>query len=127
MSVGNKCKYLPNSTATFTKYLHHGVKETFVVLEAYKVEIENLIDELEINKATGYDEISCKILKISKHCISHYLCTLYNEALTKGIFPDVLNIAKIVPLFKKGGRTNPLNYRLISLLSHVSKIFKTIN
>ena len=126
VSEGNKFKYLPNTTATFTKYLHHDVKETFVVLEAHKVEIENLIDELEINKVTGYDEISCKILKILKHCTSHHLCNLYNEALTKGIFPDVLKIAKIVPLFKKGDRTNPLNYRPISLLSHVSNIFETL-
>ena len=118
MSVGNKFKHLPNTTTIFTKYLHHDVIETFVVLEAYKVEIENLIDELELNKATGYDEISRKILKISKHCISYYLCNLYNEALSKGIFPDVLKIVKIIPLFKKRPHQSAQLPLYIIIISH---------
>ena len=49
-----------------------------------------------------------------------------NQSLTTGIFPDNLKLAKVIPLFKKGDPTSINNYRPISLLPALSKIFKRV-
>ena len=48
------------------------------------------------------------------------------RALTIGIFPDKLKIAKVVPIFKKGDKLNINNYRPISLLAAISKVIEKI-
>ena len=46
--------------------------------------------------------------------------------MTLGIFPDACKIAKVKPLFKKGSKTDPSNYRPISLLPLLSKVFERV-
>ena len=46
--------------------------------------------------------------------------------MTLGSFPDACKIAKVKPLFKKNSKTDPSNYRPISLLSLLSKVFKRV-
>ena len=49
---------------------------------------------------------------------------MINQVLNNGIFPDKLNIAKVVPIFKKGDSALTTNYRPISLLPVVSKVIE---
>ena len=51
---------------------------------------------------------------------------LCNLSLTFGSFPDACKIAKVKPLFKKGSKTDPSNYRPISLLPLLSKVFERV-
>ena len=51
---------------------------------------------------------------------------IFNLALTTGIYPDSLKIAKVIPIFKKGSPTSVNNYRPISILSTINKIFEKI-
>ena len=60
---------------------------------------------------------------ISKE-ISTSLAFIINESFRHGIFPEQLKLAVIVPLLKKGTKTDIGNYRPISLLSSISKIFE---
>lgn len=60
--------------------------------------------------------ISCNIVDI--------LSTLFNRSIIEGIFPESLKVATVIPLFKKGDRLLISNYRPISLLPVVSKIFE---
>ena len=46
--------------------------------------------------------------------------------LKKDLFPGMLKIAKVVPLYKTGDRDNPANYRPLSLLTSLSKVFEKI-
>ena len=55
------------------------------------------------------------------------LCNLVNLSIKQSLFPDQCKIAKLKPLFKKGSKSDPTNYRPISLLPAVSKVIeKTI-
>ena len=54
------------------------------------------------------------------------LTIIINQMLETGVFPDKLKFAKVIPLFKKGDPTLLTNYRPISLLPSLSKIFETV-
>ena len=87
--------------------------------------ISRIINDLKPKTSTGMDSISNKLLKFVKNVISEPLSIIINQMLKSGIFPDSLKISKIVPLYKKDD-TNLSNYRLISLLPSISKIFEKV-
>ena len=89
-------------------------------------ELIKLIDSLKPKNSSGFDLLSNRMLKKEKLKISLKIIDLINETIACGIFPDVLKIAKVIPLFKKGDPTNPSNYRPISLLPVLSKVFEKV-
>ena len=82
------------------------------------------LNNLKPKPSCGHDEISTKLLKACRLEICKPLTLIINQMLTTGIFPDDLKVAKVIPLFKKGKREILDNYRPISLLPSLSKIFE---
>ena len=74
------------------------------------------------NKSPGVDGIPPKLLKQ----ISTPLAKLFNLSLEEGIVPSEWKEANITPLFKKGSRNKPENYRPVSLTSVVCKLLETL-
>ena len=85
-----------------------------------------LINGLKPKHSSGHDEISSKLLKDIGVVIAPTLSVIINQSLCTGVFPDKLKIAKVIPLFKKGDESLIENYRPISLLSSISKVFERI-
>jgi len=52
-------------------------------------------------------------VKISKHVIAPYLADLCNLCITDSVFPTKLKLAKVIPVYKSGDKTQPSNYRPI--------------
>ena len=67
-----------------------------------------------------------RVIKHSFHLISAPLANIINLSLQKGIFPDKLKIAKVIPIYKADDPSHFTNYRPISLLSNFSKFFKKV-
>ena len=86
-------------------------------------EIKEAIHNLKPGKAPGLDGICGEYLKYSEHMIIPFLHKLFNKLYDLCHFPFDWSKAIIVPLLKKGDETNLDNYRGISLLSLVSKVF----
>ena len=86
--------------------------------------IEKIIDSIKTNVATGIDSIPSKIIKESKTIIAPYLTKIINISFETKTFPDVLKKAIIKPIFKKDDKNDISNYRPISLLPVISKIFE---
>ena len=86
-------------------------------------EIIDVIHKLDINKV---NDISPKILKPPSSLFSRALTYLFNSCIATGVFPDELKIAKVIPLFKTGNRNLISNYRPISILPTLSKIFEKL-
>ena len=78
------------------------------------------------SKATGLDNISAKIVRECADLISVSLCDLFNKSLVSGIFPDDWKCARVTPLFKEGEQSDLNNYRPISVISVIAKVFERI-
>ena len=68
-------------------------------------------------------------MSLVKQCLGYFikpLVHIYNVSFQTGIFPDMMKLAKIKPLFKKGDRQDIQNYRPISILSAFSKILEKL-
>ena len=109
----NKFK-LPNVT----------VKSIFIK-PTNKNEILNIINSLK-NKNGGVDKINSKTLKILSYHISNVLSSIFNKCIEKGIWPDALKAAEVVPIFKSGRKTETVNYRPISIISNLAKFLKSL-
>ena len=85
-----------------------------------------IISSLENNKATGMDGVSVKILKSGSPFLSHILSFLFNNSMLSGKVPKCWKTKRISPLFKEGDPEDCNNYRPISILPVVMKIFEKI-
>ena len=83
------------------------------------------INALKLNKARGHDDIDVHFLKDAAP-IAHPLSVMENHCLILGVFPNKLKLAKVVPASKKGSTDQLNNYRPISLLTYLSKLFERI-
>ena len=89
-------------------------------------EVRKLLNDIDVSKSRGPDNISPRILKEGAEYLAPSLTKLFNASLETGIVPDEWRRAHVVPVFKKGKRDNPSNYRPISLTSVVSKTLERI-
>ena len=89
-------------------------------------DIIKAIDELDPYAATSHEDIPAKILKCCKQTISIPLTILWEWSMASGSIPPNLKEQFITPIYKKGNKTDPANYRPISLTSHVIKIFERV-
>ena len=87
-------------------------------------EIINNALSFKNGKAPGFDSVDCTVVKRVIHVISKPLCSIFNMCIEKGIVPQGLKIAKVIPIHKKGPKDLFTNYRPISLLPFFSKIFE---
>ena len=81
------------------------------------------ISKLNIKKATGYDSISPKILKLAQPSISNPIKILVNKSIESSIFPQNLKAGQVSPLFKKNNSLDKGNYIPVSVLPCISKIY----
>ena len=89
-----------------------------------KEEVEKLLKEVNASKAGGPDEIPGRILKECSMSLAPSLTMIFNLSLQTGKFPNCWKFANVVPVFKKGEREEVTNYRPVSLLGIISKIFE---
>ena len=93
-----------------------------VTQEMVKIKLE----KLNKFKSCGPDKIHPHVLKETATSISLPLSVLFNESLRVGETPDDWRKANITPIFKKGSRNDPANYRPVSLTSQVCKVLESI-
>lgn len=86
--------------------------------------VKSYIKKLDTNKSTKSDCPSIKLIKQSSDVIAPYLTLIFNKCILEGTFPNSLKHAEVVPIYKKGCKSQISNYRPISILSPFSKILE---
>ena len=88
--------------------------------------IQKLLENQIVTKATGPDNIPAFILKNCAPILAPLLQSIFTQSIITGSLPDDMLCANISPCFKAGDRTDPSNYRPISLTSIICKILEHI-
>ena len=89
-------------------------------------DIMKAIDGLHHFKSIGPDRVLNEFIISGKNILCQYLCTLFSTSFISGHFPQSWVDGCIIPLHKKGSINNVNNYRGITLLSCLGKLFTTI-
>ena len=82
------------------------------------------IQNLDASKACQDTDVPTKIIKNNSDIFGDFIYQNFNDAVDTDIFPNVLKNANVSPVFKKGSRTCETNYRPVSILPNISKIYE---
>ena len=89
-------------------------------------EIRMALKQLKNNKAAGDDGITTELLRAGGTPVLKVLQRLFNSVIVQGKTPKAWSRSEVILFFKKGDKTLLKNYRPISLLSHVYKLFSRV-
>ncbi|XP_061773774.1 probable RNA-directed DNA polymerase from transposon BS isoform X1 [Nerophis ophidion] len=89
-------------------------------------EVLNKLSALHPNKATSLDNIPSRFLMDSATTIAPIITHIINLSIKQGQVPKDFKIARVTPLYKKGSKLEPGNYRPVSILSSISKVMEKI-
>ena len=98
------------------------VSNDFELSKVSEKDVKKILLSLDSSKAAGMDQIQAKFLRDGAEVLALPLWNIIYLSLKLSTFPEECKIAKLKPIFKKGARTDPKNYRPVSLLPLVSKI-----
>ena len=106
------------------------IKEKFPLRQDFDIplatvsQINRLISEINIKKATGPDNIHPRLVKLSANIIDSHLTNIINRDISSNHFSDNAKIAPVIPILKKNERDLLENYRPVSILCCFSKIYE---
>ena len=90
------------------------------------MEVKKELMNISSKKKTRKGDIAAKILNDSLSVYTKELTTIINSCLKDCLYPNKLKLADVSPVFKKDDNLNKESYRLLSILSHMSKVFERI-
>ena len=89
-------------------------------------ELQKILEKLNVNKSCGPDNLHPHLLQKTARTISEPLRIIFDKSLNDGECPNDWRTANVTPIHKKGDRTDPSNYRPVSLTSQVCKVLETL-
>ena len=116
-----------NHTSTADIDLSHiAVDSTLSLRKSNPTEVYEVLKGLKPNKATGCDSITPELVQKSAEALSQPFCTLFNYILDHATVPSQWKLGEISPVYKKDCNLTKSNYRPISILPSLSKVFEML-
>ena len=116
---------MPATDATFWEYINP-TQNNFSIKETNNSAVHKLRLSLPLNKGKGLDGISCRLLKGAAPIKTPLLTSIINLSISTGIFSDNWKIARVSLGYKETIKSDPNNYRPISVLPIINRIVETI-
>ena len=125
---------LPTLTKASAWSYHDDYESPFVNMKSCRFSF-GLVSEEDVKKAVikfknskspGYDDLPISLLKDGVDQLSPILSHLVNKCIAQSVFPSAEKIAKVVPIYKSGSKQSMDNYRPISVLPVLSKVFEKV-
>ena len=126
INIGRLLSEQNTSGHSSDEYLNDKTELVFNFTPVTEDYIANVISNLKNKSSYGYDNISNKLIKLAKRVLTQPLTLISNQILCTGIFPKELKLSRVKPLFKSGDPLQFNNYRPVSLLPSLSKIFEHV-
>ena len=104
----------------------HQINTAFSFRAINADDISKKLKSIDIKKATGFDNIPGKLLRMAHRELSIPISSLINSCLENYVFPDIMKYANVNPIFKKEDKLNKRNYRPVSVLTSLSKIYESV-
>ena len=125
VNIGNSVEAkIPNVDTNFTDFLKNRNDFSLFLKPVNEEELKTMISNLATSKSCGPNSIPTHILKTNFEFLALPLKHIINLSFTEGCFPQLLKLAEVCPIFKKKDKNKCENYRPISLLSNLSKLFE---
>ena len=121
------CKAFSNpKKANLNKNFSDICNETISDIEITRKDVTDAIKDIPTHASPGPDKLPAIVLKECADQLSVPIQKIWRKSLDTGEIPDILKLQTIIPLYKKGSKTLPENYRPVSLTSHLTKLFERI-
>ena len=120
-------KNIADTDTCLDEFLNQSISVNFSVQQISPSLVSSQLRKLCMRKATGLDTVSARLLRECFDLISNSVALIFNRSIETSIFPDEWKSARNTPLYKKcGNRRDPSNYRPISIIPVVAKVFEWI-
>ena len=110
---------------SYSPFLNDPVPLSIFLKPAEDTEVSKIISNLK-NKCTQDIRISSLKLAGEDPNFIHALAETVSVSLVEGVFPQPLKLARVIPIHKGGSKTDVSNYRPISLLAAISKVYEKV-
>lgn len=112
------------ATQSATSILDSHGSSDFSLIKFTEAEVCDCLYQLDVKKGSGYDGIPPIVFKSCAESLATPVTFLFNESIRTGIFPDPWKTSVIYPIFKSGIRSEVENYRGVTNLSVLPKLFE---
>ena len=118
-------KFGKETVKTYYQRLNLG-RKAFSLQAASTSAAQKLLEDINPSESAGLDNLTGKFLRGGASVLAAPISCLCNLSISLSVFPDDCKIAKLKPICKKESKTEPKNYRPISLLPLISKIMEKV-
>ena len=115
-----------NLESVFLYYSNFAIPELFRIKNTSEGKVFKIMENIEISKASDIGKLPGRFLKDSAKTLSKPISEICNLSISHGTFLNACKVVKLKPIFKKGKKVDPSNYRPVSLLPLISQIIEKV-
>lgn len=122
----NLAQSIPKSNKSFLDYMDNHIPNSIYMSPITPEEIVKISLTLKSKNSSGHDGMSNNLIKAIIPEIKEPLCNIYNKSIEEGTYPEKMKLAEVVPIYKGKQQNLQENYRPVSLLPVLSKLFEKL-